>query len=98
MTCSHLRPRFDLVVSNPPFRRCKSGLLNVEEEKAIARHEIMLKLDELADAAAALLKIRGRFCLIHHPSRLAELIVCLEKEGNGTQEAAVCSFLSCNRG
>jgi len=72
-------PRFDLVVSNPPFRRCKSGLLNVEEEKAIARHEIMLKLDELADAAAALLKIRGRFCLIHHPNRLGELIVELKK-------------------
>ena len=72
-------PQFDLVVSNPPFRACKSGLLNIEEEKAIARHEIMLKLDELAAAAAALLKIRGRFCLIHHPNRLAELIVALEK-------------------
>ena len=73
--------QFDLVVSNPPFRACKSGLLNIEEEKAIARHEIMLKLDELADAAAALLKIRGRFCLIHHPNRLAELIVALKKRG-----------------
>jgi len=73
--------KFDLVVSNPPFRACKSGLLNIEEEKAIARHEIMLKLDELADAAAALLKIRGRFCLIHHPNRLAELIVALNKRG-----------------
>ena len=71
--------RFDLVVSNPPFRACKSGLLNSEEERAIARHEIMLKLDELADAAAAALKIRGRFCLIHHPNRLAELIVALKK-------------------
>jgi tRNA1Val (adenine37-N6)-methyltransferase len=71
--------QFDLVVSNPPFRACKSGLLNTEEEKAIARHEIMLKLDELAAAAAALLKIRGRFCLIHHPDRLSELIVSLKK-------------------
>jgi tRNA1(Val) A37 N6-methylase TrmN6 len=71
--------QLDLVVSNPPFRACKSGLLNSEEEKAIARHEITLKLDELADAAAALLKIRGRFCFIHHPSRLAELIVALKR-------------------
>jgi tRNA1Val (adenine37-N6)-methyltransferase len=73
--------QFDLVVSNPPFRACKSGLLNIGEEKAIARHEIMLKLDELADAAAALLKMRGRFCLIHHPNRLAELIVALKRRG-----------------
>jgi tRNA1Val (adenine37-N6)-methyltransferase len=56
-------PRFDLVVSNPPFRRCKSGLLNVEEEKAIARHEIMLKLDELSRCRWHCVKIRGRFCL-----------------------------------
>jgi tRNA1Val (adenine37-N6)-methyltransferase len=69
----------DLVVSNPPFRACKSGLLNSEEERSIARHEITLKLDELADAAAALLKIRGRFCLIHHPNRLVELIAALKK-------------------
>ena len=41
----------------------------------------MLKLDELADAAAALLRLRGRFCLIHHPNRLAELIVALKKRG-----------------
>ena len=73
--------QFDLVVSNPPFRACKSGLLNIEEEKAIARHEIMLKLGELAEAVAALLKIRGRFCLIHHPNRLVELIVALKKRG-----------------
>lgn len=73
--------QFELVVSNPPFRRCKSGRLNCEEEKAIARHEIMLTLDELAAAAAALLQTRGRFCLIHHPNRLGEIIVALKKRG-----------------
>jgi len=31
-------PRYDLVVSNPPFSRLKSGRLNTGEEKSIARH------------------------------------------------------------
>ncbi len=70
---------YDLVVSNPPFRRLKSGLINLEEEKAIARHEVKLRLDELIDAASYLLKVKGRFCIIYHPCRLSELIDTLKK-------------------
>ena len=70
---------YDLVVSNPPFRRLKSGLINLEEEKAIARHEVKLRLNELIDAASYLLKVKGRFCIIYHPCRLSELIDTLKK-------------------
>lgn len=70
---------YDLVVSNPPFRRLKSGLLNVEEEKAIARHEVKLSLHELIDAASYLLRVKGRFCIIYHPYRLLELMYILKK-------------------
>jgi tRNA1Val (adenine37-N6)-methyltransferase len=71
---------YDLVASNPPFRKLKSGLLNIEEEKAIARHEIKLSLHEFIDAAASLLRTKGRLCLIYHPSRLSELIDALRKK------------------
>lgn len=70
---------FNLVISNPPFRKLKSGRLNVEEEKAIARHEIKLQLKELAKAVTALLREKGRFCVIYHPWRLAELIDTFRK-------------------
>jgi tRNA1Val (adenine37-N6)-methyltransferase len=70
---------FDLVVSNPPFRRLKSGLISPEDEKAIARHEIKLKLADLIDASYYLLRSKGRFCMIYHPSRLTELIDVLRK-------------------
>lgn len=70
---------FDLVVSNPPFRRVKSGRINIEEEKAIARHEIKLKIDELIHAADALLRTKGRLCVIYHPTRLSELMDTLKK-------------------
>jgi len=71
---------FDLIVSNPPFRKLKSGLLNIEEEKAVARHEIKLRLHELIDAASYLLKAKGRFDIIYHPYRLFELMYTLEKK------------------
>jgi tRNA1Val (adenine37-N6)-methyltransferase len=70
---------FDLLVSNPPFRRLRSGLISEEEEKAIARHEIKLRLYELIDAASYLLKAKGRFCMVYHPSRLLELMDILKK-------------------
>ncbi len=74
-------PRYDLVVSNPPFRRLGSGRLSREQEKSIARHEISLLLHEFIDAAASLLRNRGRLCMIYHPSRLAELTDVMKRKG-----------------
>lgn len=71
---------FDLVVSNPPFRRQKTGLISPIDEKAIARHEIKLKLPDLVKAACYMLRDKGRFCIIYHPSRLVELIDVLRKK------------------
>ena len=71
---------YELAVSNPPFRKPKSGRINVEEERAIARHELRLSLSELVAAAYSLLKAKGRFCIIYHPCRLSELIETLKKK------------------
>jgi len=71
---------FDLLVSNPPFRVLKSGRLNPEEERAIARHEIKLRLKDLVKTASYLLRVKGRFCVIHHPWRLSELVEALRRE------------------
>lgn len=70
---------FDIVVSNPPFRRERSGRISHDEERAIARHEIKLKLHELIIAADYLLRPKGRFFLIHHPERLMELMRLIDK-------------------
>jgi tRNA1Val (adenine37-N6)-methyltransferase len=65
---------FGLAVSNPPFRKPLTGRLSHDEERAVARHELKLKLDELLKTASRLLKNRGRFSLIYHPQRLSELL------------------------
>jgi len=71
--------RFDLAFSNPPFRKVGTGLLSIDDERKIARHEIKMALDELIDIASYLLKNGGRFFLIYHPFRLAELIDILRQ-------------------
>ena len=71
--------KFDLAVSNPPFRRLKSGRLNLEEERAVARHEIKLRLKDLVETASCLLRVKGRFSVIYHPWRLSELMETLRR-------------------
>jgi len=71
---------FDLAASNPPFRKPLTGRISVEEERAVARHEIGMSLADLAKAAAYLLKERGRFYLIYLPERLPEAFDVLRME------------------
>lgn len=71
---------YDIAVSNPPFRKQQAGLINPDEERAIARHEIKLGISELVSATNYLLKPKGRFFLVYHPERLAALIEGLEKK------------------
>jgi tRNA1Val (adenine37-N6)-methyltransferase len=74
------QPRFyDLVVSNPPFRKPATGCLSLGEERAVARHELRLEFADLAGAASHLLKARGRFSMIFHPERFLEVIDVLRK-------------------
>lgn len=72
--------QYDLAVSNPPFRRVRSGRISRTQEEAIARHEIMLRFPELVEVAFFLLKPKGRFCIIYHPYRLSELVEHLKKK------------------
>ncbi len=65
---------FDLVVSNPPFRKVRTGRLTLGDERAIARHEIKLSLKDLAESSSRLLRHHGRLCIIHLPERLTEII------------------------
>ncbi len=70
---------FDVVVSNPPYMTGKHGLVNPEEAKAIARHEILCTLEDVISQAAAVLTPKGRFYMVHRPFRLAEIMKVLMK-------------------
>ena len=70
---------FNFGYSNPPFRKSKTGRMSIDKERAIARHEIEISLQELISTASHLLKHSGRFYLIYHPFRLVELISILKE-------------------
>lgn len=68
---------FDVVTSNPPYMNHAHGLKNPDIPKAIARHEVMCTLEDVAREAARLLRPGGRFYLVHRPHRLIEIITAL---------------------
>jgi len=70
--------QFDLIVSNPPYRKINSGRTNPDIGKAIARHEIKLNLPSLLDKAQSLLKKGGHITLAYPPIRLQETLRELE--------------------
>jgi tRNA1Val (adenine37-N6)-methyltransferase len=73
------RESFDLVLTNPPYRRVGSGRVNPHEEKAVARHEIKANLDDVLRSAHYLLKDKGRLAMIYPASRAADLMRGLSK-------------------
>jgi tRNA1(Val) A37 N6-methylase TrmN6 len=68
---------FDVVFSNPPYRRYFTGRINPSLEKAIARHEIKGTIEDLVRVAHYLLPAKGRCYLIYSPSRAIDLLIAL---------------------
>ena len=71
---------FDIITCNPPFFKYKAtSNTNKTDYKTIARHEVLITLEEIIIAVKKLLKTRGSFCMVHRTDRLEEIIVLLNK-------------------
>jgi len=73
--------KFELVVSNPPYRPAETGQVSREEEKALGKHEIACSAADVVAAAARLLRPLGRFCVVFSSERLSELMALLRGHG-----------------
>ena len=69
----------DVVTSNPPYMTNHHGLKNLNDAKAIARHEILCTLDDVVRETAAVLRQRGRCYFVHRPSRIVEIFEAMRK-------------------
>lgn len=69
----------DVVVSNPPYMKAGSGVTNLADAKMIARHEILVSLEELVAQTASLLKDGGRCYYVHRPFRLVDIFSEMRK-------------------
>ena len=65
---------FDIVTCNPPYMKGKAGLVNENESKMIARHEITCSLEDIIQNAAYVLKDKGKLYMIHRPHRLVDIL------------------------
>ena len=70
---------FQVVTCNPPYMNSGGGLQNKFGPKAIARHEVLVNLEEVVAQASRLLSFGGRFYLVHRPHRLVD-IFCLLRQ------------------
>jgi tRNA1Val (adenine37-N6)-methyltransferase len=69
----------DVVICNPPYRKVRSGRLNPDPRRAVARHEILASIDDILHAARSLLRKKGRLALIYPSVRLTDLFVRLRR-------------------
>ena len=72
---------FDVVVTNPPYKKENSGIINDCDNKIISRHEITANLEDFIGMASNMLKDNGTMYMVHKPERLCD-IVCLMRKHN----------------
>lgn len=72
---------FDLVVCNPPYYPPAGGKLSADGARRTARSETEASLADLCAAASYLLRWGGKFCLVHKPERLADVLCGLRNAG-----------------
>ena len=69
----------DVVICNPPYRKVKSGRLNPDMRRAIAKHELMASVDDILHAARHILRKKGRLAMIYPAERLAGLMARMRR-------------------
>ena len=70
---------FDVIITNPPYKKKNSGVINDDERKVISRHEITASLEDFIKVAKDLLKDKGEFYMVHRPDRLVDILYLLRK-------------------
>lgn len=70
---------FDVLTVNPPYKLNNSGIVNLDDKLAIARHEIMCTLEDVILASRKLLKDNGRMFIVHRPERLIDIFELMRK-------------------
>ena len=66
---------FDVILSNPPYFKIHAkSKMNEVPQKAIARHEIKLNLQQLLKIVYKFLKNNGKFAMVYRTERITEVL------------------------
>ena len=82
---------FDIITCNPPyFKVIDSSKINDNSVKAIARHEILIKLEDIVSLAYKYLRDKGKLYIVYRPDRLMELLKLFDKYKFGIKKLQCC--------
>ena len=77
---SYFDYKFDIITCNPPyFKYNNESVININNSKAIARHEILINLDNIISVSSKIIKDSGSLYLVHRCERLVEILDLLKK-------------------
>ena len=85
---------FDVIVTNPPYKKENTGITNENEAKLISRHEITANLEDFISISKDLLKDKGEFYMVHRPERLVDILSLMRKY---KIESKILKFVSPNK-
>lgn len=85
---------FDVIVTNPPYKKENTGITNENEAKLISRHEITADLEDFISISKDLLKDKGEFYMVHRPERLVDILSLMRKY---KLEPKILKFVSPNK-
>ena len=66
---------FDVTTTKPHYLLADHGMRNLDDAKAIARHEVLCSLDDILRESMRLMQDKSRFYMIHRPFRLTEIMI-----------------------
>ena len=70
---------FDVVVTNPPYKKLNTGVININDKKLISRHEVKASLEDFIEISSFLLKDFGEFYMVHRPDRLVDIFYIMRQ-------------------
>jgi len=85
---------FDVVITNPPYKKMNSGKINDNKIKLISRHEVMADLNDFVRVSFRMLKDKGTLYMVHRAERLVDILSCMR---NNKIEPKRIRFVHSNR-
>ena len=70
---------FDVIITNPPYKKKNTGIKNEDEKKIISRHETTATLEDFIKISKNFLKDKGEFYMVNRPERLVDILSLMRK-------------------
>lgn len=65
---------YDVVITNPPYKKLNTGKINESEKKFISKHETTANLSDFIKTSYSLLKDHGILYMVHRAERLTDIM------------------------